>query len=101
MASGFRRFLSRSQPAEAPDEDRPDPLERLAELGRQEEGPHPAAQNAHDDREAATEPRSLAPAAKESAPQVSVAESRRVGGRRPGYVWLSQRSRQSLFDKQF
>ena len=80
---GFRRLLNRAPAAE-------DPLERFAELGREEAADHPPGLFPS----AATESR--------AAPVVSVAVDKepvfRREGRSPNYVWLSEKSRRARTD---
>lgn len=107
---GLRSFLSR-QPAEAPAsaphahgaaEDPRGVLERLVDLGRQEEPDHPTPQFPREATPAPAAGISGVPVAKRS-----VEKKMESGVRRRGYVWLSDKSRSDgpslagIFDKRF
>jgi hypothetical protein len=94
---GLRRLLTR-QPAKAED-----PVERLAELGREQADHHPTRPFAEPATQDAAAPIPAVAVEKKERPVF-----RRVGRRAPSYVWLSQRSREvratsvkSFIDQQF
>jgi hypothetical protein len=82
---GLRRLLAR-KPAEVP-------LERLAELGREQAADHPTRPVAQPDNSERRAPVSLVAIEKKGAEFGRPAFRRE--GRRPNYVWLSEKSRRA------